>query len=302
MEYLCRKVKKVTTSPIHPIFQLRVLPRSDDSASDTRPPLRGCDPDTRSPSLPRWGSRALAAIVPHPGSCFVRWDWTGQRERLLAEMAGVPQLASWLNSATFDAPKLAVLEGWLRGESDRAILDANRLLFGTSQKTILLLRQQLSAQFPEVPAWQQAVLRRAHEQQHLVNRFGELRWFYEVYAPDQRGGWRAGDQAVAAIRFLPESEAAGIARWRLRELRVNHLLAAWRMVGYARDWIIMEVEREWLGEHVRALWTVMAAAPPQMTGAAGGSMLPTVLAGMSWLEWTKLDLRQQQEAGREGAD
>ena len=298
----------MTTSPIHPIFQLRVLPRSDDS--DTRPPLRGCDPDTRSPSLPRWGSRALAAIVPHPGSCFVRWDWTGQRERLLAEMAGCPKLITWLSSvdhadrygklssfSTIDAQQRAVLEGWLRGESDRAILDSARPLFGTSQKSVTTIRQQLSAQFPEVPAWQQAVLRRAHEQQHLVNRWGELRWFYEVYAPDQRGGWRAGDQAVAAIRFLPESEAAGIARWRLRELRQSGMLDAWRLVGWARDWIIFEIERERLGEHVQGLWPMMAVAQPEQMAGSRALAEVGVWGGMNWLEWTKIDVRQSAAGG-----
>ena len=75
--------------------------------------------------------------------------------------------------------------------------------------------------FPELPRGQARVKQQAAEDKKLVNKFGAIRHFYDVQRWDRKQQkWVGGDQAEAAIAFLPSSHAFGHARdvmLRLRE-------------------------------------------------------------------------------------
>ena len=80
-------------------------------------------------------------------------------------------------------------------------------------------RELIQSLFPKVFRWQNAVCEEAHQKQVLGNRFGMLRWFYEVMTPDGRGGWRAGDQYNAAMALRVQSEAHGELREKLKAMQ-----------------------------------------------------------------------------------
>jgi uracil-DNA glycosylase family 4 len=255
---------------------------------------------SRNPALPEPLGALGGAVVARPGHVMVLWRWEGQWERVLAGLTGDIYLAqATLNPSgmypTYQQEGIhpAALRGFLRGESDRAVLDANRIAFGTSLKSIMDMRKTFNSLSPKVAAWQQEVCRQAHAQLSLTSRFGEIRWFYEVYAPDGRGGLRLGEQAQSAIQFLPEADCVGAVKWRLRELGIT---GDWEyIVGYGRDWIMCEVKADDMGKHVRRHYNFMSKLPPHLEPprqlAAYPSLPVTVLAGTSWGQMTKLTVR-----------
>lgn len=87
-----------------------------------------------------------------------------------------------------------------------------------SQRQATQFREVIQGLFPKVFRWQDAVCEEAHKNQVLVNRFSALRWFYEVKAPDSRGGWKPGEQWNAALALKVQSEAHGELRENLKAL------------------------------------------------------------------------------------
>lgn len=66
---------------------------------------------------------------------------------------------------------------------------------------------------PGVVAWQGRTLRAAHEQGQLMNPFGHVYYFFEVFRKDPRSGeWKRGKEANKALAFLPQSTAAAMMR------------------------------------------------------------------------------------------
>lgn len=98
------------------------------------------------------------------------------------------------------------------------LYEMNREHFA-SQRQAEQFRQLLQSLFPKVFRWQERTCDEAHQNNVLRNEFGMLRWFYEVKAPDRRGGWRPGDQWNAAMAFPVQSNAHGDLRERFKALR-----------------------------------------------------------------------------------
>src|SRR5277367_2197829 len=99
------------------------------------------------------------------------------------------------------------------------------------------MRKRWEQARPQVTRWQYQTRDRAHKSLSLTNFFGEIRWFYEVFAPDGKGGLRGGDQYEAAARFLPESQAMGATQRRLGQLGIS----VDYLVAMHRDWLMFEV-------------------------------------------------------------
>lgn len=98
------------------------------------------------------------------------------------------------------------------------LYDMNREHF-ESLGQVKQFRSVIEGLFPKVFRWQNAVCQEAHQNQVLYNRFRMLRMFYEVMAPDGRGGWKPGDQFNAAMALRVQSEAHGDLRERLKAMR-----------------------------------------------------------------------------------
>lgn len=245
---------------------------------------------SRNPSLPEPLGELGSSVVARPGHVMVMWRWEGQWERILAGLSGDPYLTNstlalegmWA-SYQKEGVHPAALRGFLRGQSDRAILEANRVVFGTSLKSIMDMRAKFTLLSPKVKEWQEGVCRQAHAQLNLTSRFGEIRWFYEVYAPDGKGGLRLGEQAQSAIQFLPESDCVGIQRYRLRELGI--VGAHEYIVSMGRDWIMMEVRIEEMAKKIKWLYGMLNNVPERM----GIPRLPVeVWGGGDWGAMTKM--------------
>jgi len=150
-----------------------------------------------------------------------------------------------------------LFNGFFLGLSDMAILDANRLTLGTSLKAVSTAREQFNKQFPILVRWQMATARKAHTEQVLVNRYGELKRFYEVFAPNGKGGLNPGSQFSEAVRFLPESEAVG---WMQGVLgRLGGEIDDLRVFG--RDMLVFEVEESRVERHLEDIRRIMDNDP-----------------------------------------
>lgn len=220
---------------IHPVFKLQADGRLGAS----------------NPSLPELGSLASKMIKAREGHQFVRWSWEGQVERIIMELSGAPAIGDDFYQAAYDQLGIhpAALKGFLLGQTNRTILDANRLVFGASLKTIMDMRTKWDKVRPQVIRWQYAQCDKAHKQLSLVSSFGEIRWFYEVMAPDGKGGLRAGEQYESAARFIPEAEAMGRTQARLKMLGHVYLAAI------HRDWIMFEAPNHVVKDHIKSWYS-----------------------------------------------
>jgi uracil-DNA glycosylase family 4 len=210
----------------------------------------------RNPTFPQLGSAAMGAVTAAEGRRLVLWLVDSLPEMIAGERSGDEAWRDLVASGPGWRQELArregiateVLEGFFRGMTDMGILDTNRVKLGTGLKMVSEARTKLTRIFPKLARWQVKVCGEAHGKQVLVNRFGELKRFYEVYVPGKAGEWKAGPQATEAIRFYPETEAAG---W-MREV-VGRMAGAEEMKGcclIARDLVMFEVEEGEVWEHV----------------------------------------------------
>ena len=175
----------------------------------------------------------------------------------------------------------------------RKLYDMNREHFESERqaKQTLEMMQRL---FPEVFKWQDQVRDLAHRQGYLLNRFGSIRWFYEVYAPDGRGGWKPGDQSEEAIAFLPASEAFGNIRESMKELARKGLDEKWGMCNNVHDSVLFLVEPGRLEEHCAEVYPALYAPSKVLVDPVlapeGLRVDVEVNAGVDWATGKKVDL------------
>jgi DNA polymerase family A len=120
-------------------------------------------------------------------------------------------------------------------------------------------RTMIESLFPKVFAWQRKVCLEAHQRQVLVNPYGAQRWFYEVYAPDGKGGLKPGDQYNAAMAFNVQSYAHGELREKFKELRRQGLDERFGLVNTIHDSATFCYPRERRDEMVERVQRVFAA-------------------------------------------
>lgn len=146
------------------------------------------------------------------------------------------------------------------------LYDMNRESF-ESVKEAQLFQDTLRGLFPEVFRWQEEVRQTAHRQGYLKNRFGALRWFYEVYAPDGKGGWKPGEQSEQAIAFLPASHAFGNIRENMKAIQRAGLAEKWNLCSTVHDsllFLIPEGEKA-LEQHQRDVYPLLYAPSTVLT-------------------------------------
>ena len=90
--------------------------------------------------------------------------------------------------------------------------------------------------FPELPRAQTEVKKKAAEEGRLINKFGAIRHFYDVQRWDRKQQKMVGgDQAEAAIAFLPASHAFGHARDTMLRLRAKGLDSRYGLCNTIHD-------------------------------------------------------------------
>ena len=148
------------------------------------------------------------------------------------------------------------------------------------------LRGVIEGLFPKVFRWQAQVRDQAHRQGYLMDSFGAVRWFYEVYVPDGRGGWKGGEQAEEAVAFLPASLAFGDMRDLMKEVARRGLDEKWEQVNTVHDSLVYLVDPGKLEEHYWEMYPILKAPSKVLVDAelAPGGLVVDVEAnvGEDW--------------------
>ena len=141
--------------------------------------------------------------------------------------------------------KRAIL-GYGFGMGYRKLYDMNRESFD-SQKDAKNTLAMLDSEFPVTKAWRDQIKQKAHDQGYLISRHGYIRYFWEVNRW-QGGEWRAGDDAEAAIAFLPANDAFGEMKDRMLEIDEAGLAERYYLINNIHDSLLFECLNELVEE------------------------------------------------------
>lgn len=127
-----------------------------------------------------------------------------------------------------------VILGWGFGRGYRSIYEAYMESFENESETKRLV-QTLEACFPKTVKWRKQIMLKAHYDTYLINRFGAIRWFWDVHHFGPNGETRNGDQAEQAIAYLPASTAFGMMREEALEMSARGLDERFGLISNIHD-------------------------------------------------------------------
>lgn len=136
-------------------------------------------------------------------------------------------------------------------KAKRAILGYG---FGMGWKKLYMLNQEsfdsqgdakrtidmLNGLFPIANAWRNTIRLKAHEQGHLISRFGCIRWFWEVMKWQEGKLVSGGDDSEAAVAFLPANDAFCHIKLALLRLEERGLLYRYGLINTIHDSLMFE--------------------------------------------------------------
>ncbi len=119
-----------------------------------------------------------------------------------------------------------------------------------------LIMEQL---FPGLKVWQNKMRAKAAEDKFLQNKFGTLRRFYDVQRWDRKQQKMVGgDQAEAAVAFLPASNAFGHIRDVMHRIRDRGWDTRYQLVNSIHDSLVFHVPVALVGECCDNITTEMS--------------------------------------------
>jgi len=124
--------------------------------------------------------------------------------------------------------------------SYRRLYFENRDYFQNEAEAKRLL-DLIKALFPKVFAWQEETCDLADRQGYLQSRWGNRRWFWDVYSWSNRGGiWtkRKGRDAEKAIAFLPSTDAHYMLRKKLMDMEARGWLERFQLINIVHDALV----------------------------------------------------------------
>ena len=137
--------------------------------------------------------------------------------------------------------------GWGFGMQKRTLYNTYMESFSSEAEAGQMI-QLLEASFPKTVKWRKQIQLKAHYDTYLINSFGAIRWFWDVFNFGPNGQLRNGEQAEQAIAYLPASNAFGMMREEALEMKargldehyglVNNVHDAWKFV--CRDDLVEE--------------------------------------------------------------
>ena len=156
-------------------------------------------------------------------------------EELREFLAGVKKT----HRAVRDGKAKRTILGWGFGMQKRTLYNTYMESFASEAEAGQMI-QLLEASFPKTVKWRKQIQYKAHYDTYLVNSFGAIRWFWDVFNFGPKGQLRNGEQAEQDIAYLPASNAFGMMREEAREMErcglderyglVNNVHDAWKFV------------------------------------------------------------------------
>lgn len=147
---------------------------------------------------------------------------------------------------------------------------------GTTPEVAKSYTDILDRLFPKVLKWKMDTRMRAHLEGRLVNPFGYVRYFFEVFRQRKDGLWAIGKEGRECLAFLPQSTCAGMCREVILDLPETDWM--WLLVPI-HDALFLECREEKVDECVRLVWDLMVRPWPQLNGL---SVAVEAKVGRSW--------------------
>ncbi len=117
--------------------------------------------------------------------------------------------------------------------------------------------------FPKVVKWKMDTRMRAHLEGRLVNPFGYVRYFFEVFRQRRDGKWSVGKERRECLAFLPQSTCAGMCREVVLDLPECDWM--WLLVPI-HDALFLECLEDRVADCVHLVETLMYREWPQLNG------------------------------------
>ncbi len=256
--------------------------------------------------------RALAlairsTIVPSKGCVLVELDWAAIEALLVGYFAEDPDfmrvsrlgphgyLASHVlgkpADLAWDDDKLAAYCKSIKKLDDGAYALAKKANYshlydqsaknkakdmGTTPQVAKHYTDILDGLFPKVVKWKMDTRLRAHGDGKLVNPFGYVRYFFEVFKRRYDGLWAIGKEGRECLAYLPHSTCAGMCREVILDLPDVDWM--WLLVPI-HDALFLECLEDRVGECVGLLTELMTRKWPQLGGL---SVAVEAKVGASW--------------------
>jgi len=119
--------------------------------------------------------------------------------------------------------------------------------------------------FPGLGRWQNEVRKKAAEQGFLMSRFGAMRRFYDVSHWDRKTQRMApGEQAEAAVAFLPASNAFGMIRWGMLNIQKEGLFDRYELINTTHDSLLFDCPDSLVDECKSRIIPIMQSPCPLM--------------------------------------
>jgi hypothetical protein len=120
---------------------------------------------------------------------------------------------------------------------------------GCTIKEAIHLVEIMDSSAPKVAKWKIATRLQAHEQGKLINPFGYIQYFWNVFERKRNGDLGYGGEAWEALAFLPQSSAAAMMRETILKLvqLPGYGQFFWLLVP-VHDSLLLEVREDKLAE------------------------------------------------------
>lgn len=261
-----------------------------------------------------------STVVPTPGYVLMEADWRSMEALLLSYFANDPSyarisrlgahaylLSHILNqpaSLEWDDKKLGAYLSKLKKDHDAAYKVAKIAnLADTYDVGVVKLAKVLKVSrtraqeikdirkkaFPLIAQWQLATRLRAHNEGKLMNPFGYVMYFWNVFdrphKPRRDGKlWVPGAQAHECLAFLPQSSNAAMLRQILLEFAALHLDWMFLLVPI-HDALLVEVREEMVMEGAATLRRLMQRPWSELQGL---SVEVDIKVGKNWNEMKEM--------------
>lgn len=116
---------------------------------------------------------------------------------------------------------------------------------------------------PKIKKWKMDTRLRAHAEGRLVNPFGYVRYFFEVFRQRKDGLWTLGKEAREALAFLPQSTCAAMCREVILDLPESEDCF---LLVPIHDSLLLECKEEKVAECATMLRSLMERPWPQLGG------------------------------------
>lgn len=116
---------------------------------------------------------------------------------------------------------------------------------------------------PKIKKWKQDTRMRAHLEGRLVNPFGYVCYFFEVFRQRKDGMWTLGKEARECLAFLPQSTCAAMCREVILSLPESE---DFFLLVPIHDSLLLEVRVEKVQEVAQMVKGLMTRAWPQLGG------------------------------------